>query len=181
MKICGIDEVGRGAFAGPLVAAGVVLSKRIKGLKDSKKLSPKQRQKIYTSMSRKRIEMEVEIISALQINNRGMGWANREIVKRLVKKISADKYIVDGNMKINKTKSVIDGDAKIKCVMAASIVAKVTRDKLMRELHKQHPKYGWKTNVGYGTKFHQKAIAEFGETRYHRSVWVRTVQKNLTP
>ena len=118
------------------------------------------------------------MISARQINNRGMGWANKEIFKRLIRKVEADKYIIDGNLKIKKAVSIVKADTKIPEVMAASIVAKVTRDKLMRELHKKHPKYGWKTNVGYGTRYHIGAIREFGVVHYHRSVFVRSAIKN---
>lgn len=114
------------------------------------------------------------MISARQINNRGMGWANREIFKRLIKRISADKYIIDGNLKIRKAKSVIKADRKIKCVMAASAVAKVERDKLMSQLHKDFPKYGWKSNKGYGTKHHIQAIRKYGATKCHRSMFVAT-------
>jgi ribonuclease HII len=188
MRVCGLDECGRGPLAGPIVAAGVVLNAKFKiynlKLNDSKKLNQKQREKIYDALIESGCKTQVEMISVRQINSRGIGWANKEIFRRLIKKIEADKYIVDGNLKLGrvlgkteKIKSVIKADATRKSVMAASIVAKVTRDRLMKELHKEYPKYGWENNAGYGTKYHIMAIKQFGVVKYHRSVFVTTVLK----
>jgi len=192
MRICGLDECGRGAWAGPLVAAAVVLNcsrqrlVRIAGtkLRDSKLLNAKQRQKIYQALKKTEAEMAVEVISDRQINNRGIGWANREIFRRLIKRIEADEYIADGTIKIGKVKgrpaikSVIDADEKIPPAIAAGIVAKEERDKLMRRMHKEFPKYGWKTNTGHGTRAHFLAIEAWGMTKYHRTVFVTTALKN---
>ena len=179
MRICGLDEVGRGALAGPLIAAGVILNKPVAGLNDSKKLKYEIRNKIYERIINSGAEIETEIISARQINNRGMGWANKEIFRRLIRRSEAERFIVDGNLKLGKMKNktikcVVRADKTRKCVMAASIIAKVTRDRLMRVLHTQHPKYDWEKNVGYGTKKHIEAIREFGVGKYHRSVYVTT-------
>ncbi len=182
MIVCGLDEAGRGALAGPLVASGVILNSKFRiynlELKDSKKLNPRRREKICQAILESGCVVKTEIITARQINNRGIGWANKEIFKRLIKNIEADKYVVDGNLHIylrNKNvKSVVGADRTRKCVMAASIVAKVTRDRLMRELHGKHPQYGWRMNAGYGTGYHIEAIKEFGSVRYHRGVFVTT-------
>lgn len=96
----------------------------------------------------------------------------------------ADEYIVDGPIKIGRVKgksqgikNIIDADAKIPAAIAAGIVAKVERDKIMNALHKEFPTYGWKTNTGHGTKRHTEAIIKFGPTKYHRDVFVTTVLK----
>jgi ribonuclease HII len=187
VNICGLDEAGRGPLAGPLVAAAVVLPPSLKAteglrLKDSKKLSKRQREKLYKAIVESGSLVKTEIITARQINNKGIGWANVEIFRKLVKALDADKYIVDGNLKIkvkNKNvKSVVKADAKIKCVMAASIIAKVTRDRIMEDLHGGYPQYNWKENMGYGTRDHISAIREFGTVKYHRDVYVTTVLKS---
>ncbi len=174
MVICGLDECGRGPLAGPIVAAGVILIKPVKGLNDSKKLTAEKRQKLF----RKIIESStyaIEMISVQQINTNGIGWANKQLFKRLTKKIIANKYIADGNLKLgNKIQSVVKADSKFQEVMAASIVAKVTRDKLMRELHEDFPNYGWQSNMGYGTKFHIAALREHGPSKHHRKLFVKT-------
>ncbi len=174
MLICGLDECGRGPLAGPIVAAGVILLKPIKGLNDSKKLTAEKRQKLFKKITQSST-YSVEIISVHQINTKGIGWANKQLFKRLAKKIVADKYIADGNLKLGKKiKSIIKADSKFQEVMAASIVAKVTRDKLMRELHEDFPNYGWQSNMGYGTKFHIAALREHGPTKHHRKLFIKT-------
>jgi ribonuclease HII len=189
MRICGMDEVGRGALSGPLVACALMLpgskfkylnSKQY--LNDSKLLNSKLREKIYKELLELGVEYKIEEISVRQINSRGMGWANKEIFKRLIKKITADKYLVDGNLKLKVrgklVKSIINADATRKSVMAASIIAKVYRDNLMAELHKKFSDYGWHKNVGYGTREHINAIKQFGITKHHRSLYVRTALNN---
>jgi len=192
--ICGLDEAGRGALAGPLVAAAVILPcsrqfiSRRAGfrLRDGKILSPKQRKKIYSILKRVGATIEVEIISTRSVNNHGISWANREIFRRLIKKIEADRFIVDGNLKLGriagktgKVKSVVDADATVTETMCAGIVAKVERDTIMNTLHKEFPQFGWKQNAGYGTKRHILAIQKFQMTRYHRGIFVTTALKNF--
>ena len=192
MRICGLDEAGRGALAGPLVAAATILNNRIPiaRLNDSKKLNKKQREKLCQEIIDSGAVYAIETISARQINNRGIGWANKEIFKRLIKRIAADKYIIDGPPSLypsygrvkRNVKCVIGADGTRKCVMAASIVAKVTRDRHMKRLHEKYTNYGWNKNVGYGTKGHIEAIRVYGEIHYHRSVFVTTaLSRNFTP
>lgn len=192
--ICGIDEAGRGAFAGPLVAAAVVLStdieKRLRRsklrIKDGKLLKPAERRKIYHRIKAYGAQIAIEIISARKINNRGIARANRESIRKLIKQIEADEYIIDGNIKLgringktHKIKTIVDADAKILPTILAGIVAKVERDKLMHKLHKDYPTYGWRKNAGYGTKKHVKVIRTLGLTRFHRGIFVTTALRKL--
>lgn len=192
-RVCGIDEAGRGAWAGPLVAAAIILPcsrleiaklAKIK-IRDGKLMQPHERQKVYHALKKVGADINVEVISARSINNHGIGWANREIIKRLIKKVEADEYIVDGNLKFlvrgksMKIHSIVDADATIPPVILAGIVAKVERDRLMRSLHRQFPKYAWHHNAGYGTKKHGEAIVQYNWTYHHRTVYVTTALRKL--
>jgi ribonuclease HII len=194
MKICGLDEAGRGPLAGPLVAAGVILNAKFRiynlKLNDSKKVSQEKRERLYKAIVESGSIVKHEVISARQINNRGIGWANKEIFKKLIKRIDADKYIVDGptslfgnlGATLGVKKNIVfmvRADQKIKCVMAASIIAKVTRDRIMLKLHGEHPQYKWNVNMGYGTSDHIEAIKQYGVVRYHRDVYVSTVLRRF--
>lgn len=192
IRICGLDEVGRGAFAGPLVAAAVVVRGKLEGLfenspvpiRDSKTLSHSQRQRIAAYLIKKGVRSAIETISASEINEKGMAWANKEIFVRLIAKMKATKYVVDGRLKFQidgktKIESRVKADRKVPQVVLASIIAKLHRDKIMRRLDKQYPEYFWKTNKGYGTKKHQEAIREHGPTQEHRHLWLETWQSSL--
>ncbi len=192
--VCGIDEAGRGAWAGPLVAAAVILPCSINQvaqiaqtkIKDGKLLNAGNRQKIVNALKQLQVQIVVETINTRQINNRGIGYCNREIIRRLIKKIPADKYIIDGNPKLGRIngknhqiQTQINADATVPEVMLAGIVAKVERDKLMRKLHQQFPQYKWSTNKGYGTKTHKAAIAQYRPTHFHRSIYITTAFKKV--
>ncbi|HCQ31257.1 TPA: ribonuclease HII [Candidatus Collierbacteria bacterium] len=184
MKICGLDECGRGAFAGPLVAAAAIINCDIESfpallpapLRDSKKLTEIQRNKIVATLPKLPIVYKIAEISVSEINQFGMGWANRQIFERLISETKATVFIVDGNLKFANpaVRTLIKGDDKCYHVMLASIIAKVYRDNLMAKLHRDFPKYGWDRNSGYGTAEHIKALKQFGQNLHHRSRYVAT-------
>ncbi len=188
MKICGLDECGRGAFAGPLVAAAVIINHDLESfpsllpvpLRDSKKLSEIQRNKIYAVKRKLPITYKIEEVSVEEINNHGMGWANKVIFERLITKVKATIYIVDGNLKFSNpsVRTLIKGDDKCYPVMLASIIAKVYRDNLLSRLHLDFPGYDWDKNSGYGTKSHLSNIVD-GITPHHRKKYVETYLNHL--
>ncbi len=171
--IVGIDEAGRGPLAGPVVAAAVYLPKLINGLADSKKLSLKKRELLYTeifSLGKVGVGIaspqEIDSLNILQATMLAMQRAYNNLA------IKADLVLVDGNKapKLNcqDVKAIIDGDNIEPIISAASIIAKVHRDKIMWELDNQFPYYGWKKNAGYGTKQHLDMMQEYGITIHHR-------------
>jgi len=179
MKVlAGVDEVGRGSLIGPIYAAAVILNKSIntKILKDSKSLSKNKRKEISTYIKKNSIwaigqasVREIEKINILQASLLAM---KRAIIK-LKKKPSL--VLIDGNklpnIKNYNLKYIIKGDQKIPSISAASIIAKVSRDKFVTTLSKNFKNYRWDTNSGYGTKEHIKAIKKFGVTKYHRKTF----------
>lgn len=194
LRVCGIDEAGRGALAGPLVAAAVILTCTIGKLRrlaktpirDGKTLTKAQRERIYRALLRLGAEVYVEIVSTRRINNRGIQRANREAIRSLIKRIEADRYIVDGKIRIGRIKektqrirTKVDADATVPEAILAGIVAKVKRDAIMQELHDQFALYHWKSNAGYGTRRHIEAIVAHGAIRYHRSIFVTTALKSF--
>lgn len=194
-QICGLDEAGRGALAGPLVAAAVVFpaSWRLEmanpdlRVRDSKLLTVRQRLTLYEIIRTHAVAVDLEVISVHTINRRGIGWVNRTAFTRLIRRNAAARYLCDGNLKLSglgergvRTCSIIRADGLIPSVIAAGIVAKVTRDRLMRELHQSHPHFNWHTNVGYGTRRHLEALSRHGPTSHHRALFVTTALKNFS-
>jgi ribonuclease HII len=194
--LCGLDEAGRGPLAGPLVAALVCFPPEFNftsyfpkaELRDSKKLKREQREEMLRYIYEHAVTIETEIISVEDINIYNIGWANRAVFERLIMRVDAMQYIVDGNLKLQnlgvrakQVKCLVEADATIQAVAAASIVAKVTRDRLMQQLHAEYPVYGWDHNAGYGTKAHLAALQTHGITPHHRHKFVQTALARLGP
>ena len=173
--IAGVDEAGRGPLAGPVVAAAVILDdlKPIKGLNDSKKLSPATRERLFDEIRAKALccaiaEASVEEIDTLNILQATM-LAMRRAVEGL--RLKPGKVLVDGNrlpvLRI-AAEAIVQGDAKVKAISAASILAKVHRDRLCLLLHEQHPHYGFDEHKGYPTPEHLAALRTHGACAHHR-------------
>lgn len=200
--ILGIDEVGRGPYAGPLVIGACILgdwqnsenAEWIKKLTDSKKLSAKRREELYVLIKEKALAAATGWVSSAEIDEIGLSEALRLATRRAVEQIQKTKIpfseiIIDGTMnflagtKLEKYVSTLKkGDFLVKEISAASILAKVERDKYMAELDAVYPKYGFGKHVGYGTAAHQKAMEEFGLTPEHRRSFrpVREIAENKT-
>ena len=176
--IAGVDEVGRGSLVGPVYAAAVILNKKVdrKKIKDSKKISKKKRE-IMNNYLKKNSVWSIGSASLKEIDKLNMLNASLLAMKRAVKKLKKKPEIVliDGNKlpKIYnyKLKNIIKGDEKIPEISAASIIAKVSRDRLVSRLSKKFKNYYWEKNSGYGTKDHIRAIRKFGVTKYHRKTF----------
>lgn len=175
--VAGIDEVGRGPWAGPVVAAAVILNRNCTpaGLKDSKKLSPKRRLELASALWKtSRIGVgvaTVEEIDQLNVLKATMLAMSRAVATLPVAPTTA---IVDGNWKPQlpcPAYTVVKGDAKSQSIAAASIIAKVTRDRMMLELARNYPGYGWESNKGYGAPAHREGLEEFGITPHHRHTY----------
>ncbi len=185
-NIIGIDEAGRGPLAGPVVAAAVILPSPniVVGINDSKKLSPARRSFLYEQLITKCI-YAVGIASPEEIDEYNILKATMLAMRRARDKIAGGKAIlIDGNANPfnseHKAQTVIGGDAKSLTIAAASIIAKVTRDRIMDELHNQFPQYGWIQNKGYGTATHRAAIHQHGITPIHRRSFMKKLaQKEL--
>jgi ribonuclease HII len=173
--IAGVDEAGRGPLAGPVVAAAVILDelKPIKGLNDSKLLTPRTRERLFDEIHAKALcfciaQASVEEIDTLNILHATM-LAMRRAVEGL--RLRPNKVLVDGNriptLKI-AAEAIVGGDAKIKSISAASILAKVHRDRLCLQLHELHPQYGFDEHKGYATPLHLEALRSHGACSVHR-------------
>ncbi len=176
--IAGVDEVGRGSLIGPVYAAAVILNKSInlKILKDSKSLSKKKREILAKYIKKNSIwaigKASVKEIEKVNILNASL-LAMRRAIKKLKKKPSLT--LIDGNklpkLRNYRLKQIIKGDQKIPSISAASIIAKVTRDRFVVKLDKKFRRYGWKKNCGYGTKQHLEALKKLGITIHHRKTF----------
>ncbi len=179
--ICGIDEAGRGPLAGPVVVAGVIMPKdsMIEGVNDSKKVSEKKREKLYDVILEEAISYSVAIVGQDVIDDINILNATKQGVTKVVEELEVkpNLILVDALTHIN-TKgipydSIIKGDAKCYNIAAASIIAKVTRDRIMREWDEIYPQYGFINHKGYGTAKHIEALKEYGPCPIHRKTFIK--------
>jgi len=174
MVTLGIDEVGRGCWAGPLVAGAVILKRPIKGLKDSKLLSKLQRDKLVAEIQIQAIATGLGWVTATEIDSLGLTEAVRLAMLRAIDQIKCDynEIIIDGNHNYftgnPKARALIGADNLVPAVSAASVIAKVARDKFMCEQSIEFPEYFFEKHVGYGTKLHQEALKLHGICTLHR-------------
>ena len=175
MLTAGVDEVGRGPLAGPVVAAAVILKldEKIEELNDSKKLSPPKRENLVDAIKSNSISWSIGISSQMEIDSINILQASLLAMKRAVEglKIVPELVLIDGNNTPDldiQTRTIIKGDQTERCIMAASIYAKVSRDKLMENYALQYPNFGFENNKGYGTKFHLNALKNHNPSPIHR-------------
>ncbi len=173
--VAGVDEVGRGALAGPLVAAAVILPKGtvIAGLRDSKMCTRLQRERLAEAIKETAVAVSIVRVRADKIDRAGLQRCNLEALRRALKSLEVvPDYVLIDAFRMRRLAwpglAVKKADAVSKSVAAASIVAKVHRDRAMRRYHRRHPHYGFATNVGYGTAEHWRALDRFGPSPIHR-------------
>ena len=174
--VAGVDEAGRGPLAGPVVAAAVILDdlKPIAGLNDSKKLTEKRREKLYDEILAKALCCSIAEASVQEIDTLNILQATLLAMRRAVDglRLKPVKVLVDGNrlpVLDVRAEAIVQGDALVPAISAASILAKVHRDRLCAHLHAQYPQYGFDRHKGYGTAEHLQALAEHGPSPWHRS------------
>lgn len=179
-NICGIDEAGRGPLAGPVVAAAVILPKgaRLLYVNDSKQLSEKKREELYDVIMREAVSVGVGIASPERIDEINILQADYEAMRDAVSQLTPQPDLLLNDAVIipqltMKQISIIKGDAKSLSIASASIIAKVTRDRLMYEYDKMYPEYGFASNKGYGSKTHIAAIKEHGACPIHRKTFIK--------
>ncbi len=173
--IAGIDEAGRGPLAGPVCAAAVILPRGevIDGINDSKKLSEKKRELLFDVIIEKAVAYSIKFVPPEVIDEINIRQATHKAMEEAAKdlKVKAEHILIDGNDNIPFDAPytyIIKGDAKSQTIAAASILAKVSRDRYMKELDESYPEYGFKKHKGYGTKAHMEAIRKFGVSKVHR-------------
>lgn len=180
-RILGVDEAGRGPMAGPLVVGGVIFPEDFYDdrINDSKKLTEKKREALYDLIIENALAYQIEVLSVEEVDTLNVYEASRTGMKRIVESLEPDFTLSDamplGNI---PHLSIIKGDAKSLSIGAASILAKVTRDRIMKEYGKQYPEYGFEKHKGYVTKVHKEALEKYGVTPIHRKSFA-PVQKVL--
>lgn len=179
--ICGIDEAGRGPLAGPVVVGAVIMPKEsfIEGINDSKKVSEKKREKLYNLITKEAISYSVGIVDHNKIDEINILNATKLGLKMAIQSLDVrpDLILVDALNNIDTCgipyKSIIKGDAKVYAISCASIIAKVTRDRIMREWDNIYPEYGFEKHKGYGTATHIAVIKEKGPCMIHRRTFIK--------
>lgn len=181
--IAGVDEAGRGPLAGPVVAAAVILNpaKRIRGLADSKVLSPQKRERLHDEIMDKALCCAIAMATVQEIDTLNILQATLLAMRRAVEglRLPPALVMVDGNrlpVLPMRAEAVIDGDAKVKAISAASILAKVHRDRWCAEVHTQYPEYGFDAHKGYGTAAHLQALRAHGASPLHRRSFAPVAQ-----
>ena len=179
--LCGIDEAGRGPFAGPLVVAGAVLKNPVKELDDSKKLTEKKREKLF-ELIKQNSHYHIVFKTNRQIDEDGISKCLSDSIKEIIDKLSAKQYLMDGNTSfgIPNLQHLVKADGLIAEVSAASILAKVSRDRYMCEIAKEYPEYLFEKHKGYGTKAHIEAIRAYGFSDLHRKSFKIKQLEHLT-
>ena len=183
--ICGIDEVGRGPLAGPVVACAVILPKDcdILYINDSKKLSAAKREALYDKIMEKAVAVGVGLVGPQRIDEINILQATFLAMERAMQKLSPqpELALIDGNRTKDfglPVRTIVKGDSLSASIAAASILAKVTRDRLMEEYDAQYPQYGFAVHKGYGTKRHYEALREFGPSPIHRKTFLKKFYEN---
>ena len=175
--VCGVDEVGRGSFAGPVVTAAVIFQPEVvlpAGINDSKLLSAKKRLELDSQIKQLALAWFIDLVDVPVINELGIGQATQLSFINCVQglKVQPDFILIDGlyisGIDKIKQKAIIHGDQLSLSIAAASIIAKVYRDRLMEDLANQHPEFGWDKNKGYGTRAHREAMKQYGLSKQHR-------------
>ena len=177
-NIAGIDEAGRGPLAGPVVAAAVIFPSQVNipGLNDSKKLSTKKRAELFPKIQEISVSYGVAVVGQKVIDKINILQAARLAMKQAVEtlKITPGLLLIDGNQKIDSTLNqwaIVKGDSRSLSIAAASVLAKVTRDRIMDDYHKLYPQYEFNRHKGYGTKLHRNLIQEHGPCPIHRNTF----------
>jgi ribonuclease HII len=175
--VAGVDEAGRGALAGPVVAAAVIFDDRVTGffkkIRDSKALSPEKREELFPRIHEYAVSVGVGIVEPSEIDRINILQASLKAMAIAVAGLNPqpDICLIDGNARAPiqiPQKCIVKGDTRVLTIAAGSIIAKVTRDRLMSKLSGLHPQYGFSENKGYGTETHLRALSEFGPTSQHR-------------
>jgi ribonuclease HII len=173
--IAGIDEAGRGPLAGPVVAAAVILpeDRVILGLQDSKRLTPRQRDTVYAAICACAVTYGVGVVSHTQIDRHNILWATKEAMWQAVQSLaqSPDLLLIDGTERLHTViaqRTVVRGDAQCASIAAASVLAKVTRDRLMLAYARRYPVYGFEQHKGYPTPEHYARLQRYGPCAIHR-------------